>query len=411
MALPLIVGLDIGTQSIRAAVAEIKRDNQLSLLSLMKMPSAGMRRGTVDNVVDATHAIGEILTELKKINKSAIKNIILGVATPDVKVQHSKGVVAVSRADDEIYQDDISRVIQSSQAINLPPNRIVLHYLTKEFIVDGIDNISDPLGMIGKRLEVNTLIIDAFSPSVKNIMKCIETLGGTVITHALSPIASACTILSKGQKELGVILIDIGFAKTSFVVYEENKLVHAGVIPVGSGNITNDLAIGLRIPIEAAEIVKLSYGSAIAKEVPARDIVDLNKIDARVRGTVSKKYIAEIIEVRLAEIFELVNNEIKHLAKAGQLPAGAVLVGGGAKLPNIVDLARSELKLAAEIGVPHVAALNPISSDIALQAEDPEFACALGLLKYEQEGRSDSTKVTSPQFGSWLKKILDSFIP
>ncbi len=411
MSSSIIVGLDIGTQNIRAAVAEIKRDNQISLLSLIKMPSSGMRRGTVDNVVDATHAIGQALTELKKINKGVIKNIILGVATPDVKVQHSKGVVAVSRADDEIYRDDIDRVIQSSQALSLPPNRLVLHYITKEFIVDGIDNISDPLGMIGKRLEVNTLIIDAFSPSVKNIIKCIETLGGTVITHALSPIASACSVLSKGQKELGVILIDIGFSKTSFVVYEENKLVHAGVIPVGSGNITNDLAIGLRIPIEAAEIVKLSYGSAVAKEVPARDIVDLNKIDPRVRDTVSKKYIAEIIEVRLAEIFELVNNEIKHLAKAGQLPAGAVLVGGGAKLPNIVDLARSELKLAAEIGIPNVSLLGPISSDVALQAEDPEFACALGLLKYEQQERNDETKISPPPIGSWLKKIINTFIP
>lgn len=407
---PLIVGLDIGTQNIRAAVAEIKRDNHLSLLSLIKMPSAGMRRGTVDSVIDATHAISQVLNELKRIGKGTIKNIVLGVATPDTKVQHSRGVVAVSRADDEIYEDDISRVIQSSQAINLPPNRIVLHYITKEFIVDGIDNISDPLGMIGKRLEVNTLIVDAFSPSVKNIMKCIETLGGGVITHALSPIASASIVLSKGQRELGVILIDIGFSKTSFVVYEENKMVHAGVIPVGSGNITNDLAIGLRVPIEAAETIKLSYGSAVAKEVPARDIVDLNKIDPRVRGTVSKKYIAEIIEVRLAEIFELVNNEIKHLAKAGQLPAGAVLIGGGSKLPNLVDLARSELKLAAEIGVPHIAALDPISADLATQGEDPEFACALGLLKYEQEGRLD-TGIVKPRIGSWFKKMIDSFIP
>lgn len=411
MSSPLIVGLDIGTQNIRAAVAELKRDNQISLLSLIKMPSAGMRRGTVDNVIDATHAIGEVLTELKKIGKGTIKNIVLGVATPDVKVQHSKGVVAVSRADDEIYRDDIERVIQSSQAINLPPNRIVLHYLTKEFIVDGIDNISDPLGMIGKRLEVNTLIIDAFSPSVKNIIKCIETLGGTVITQALSPMAAGHTILSKGQKELGVILIDIGFSKTSFVVYEETKLVHAGVVPVGSGNITNDLAIGLRIPIEAAEVVKLSYGSALAKEVPARDIVDLNKIDPKVRGTVSKKYIAEIIEVRLAEIFELVNNEIKHLAKAGQLPAGAILVGGGAKLPNIVDLARSELKLAAEIGIPNVSALNPISSDVAIQAEDPEFACALGLLRYEQEERNGEGVTIINPMSSWLKRLINIFMP
>ncbi len=409
MSLPLIVGLDIGTQQIRAAVAEIQRDNQLSLLSLFKSPSAGLRRGTVDNIVDATHAISQVLGELKQISKGAAKNIILGVASPDIKVQHSKGVVAVSRADDEIYQDDINRVTQSSQAINLPPNRLVLHYLTREFIVDGIDNIADPLGMIGKRLEANTLIIDAFSPSVKNLIKCIETLGGGVIDYVLSPLASGYAVLTHNQKELGVILIDIGFSKTCLTVYEENKLVHAAVIPVGSGNITNDLAIGLRVPVEAAEVIKLSYGCAVAKEVASRDIIDLNKIDARVRGTVSKKYIAEIIEVRLAEIFELVQNEMKRLSKGGQLPAGAVLIGGGSKLPNIVDLARSELKLSAEIGIPSLTGLNPISSDVGLIAEDPEYACALGLLLYEQDQRQD--KKAPPQLGSKLRKILNYFIP
>jgi len=325
-------------------------------------------------------------------------------------VQYSKGVVAVSRADDEIYQDDISRVIQSAQAVNIPPNRMVLHSIIKEFIVDGIDNIRDPLGMIGKRLEVSTLIIDAFSPSVKNLEKCVETLGASVGSIILSPLAAGHAVLSKNQKELGVLLIDIGFSKTSIAMYAENRLTHAAVIPVGSSSITNDLAIGLRIPIEAAEIVKLSFGSALSKEVGSRDVVELAKIDPRAKGTVTKKFIAEIIEDRLAEIFELVNTEVKHVGKISSLPAGAVLVGAGVKIPNIAELARQELKLSAQIGVPALGPLKPMSAEIGLQAEDPEFATALGLLQYEQD-LNDDAKTPAKPVSHGLKKILDYFIP
>lgn len=405
-----IVGLDIGSSQIKAAIAEVKRGGEPSLISVLKMPSGGIRRGTVDNVVDATHALSTVLTEIKKISRGAIKNIILGVATPDMKVHYSKGVVAVSRADDEIYQDDISRVIQSAQAINIPPNRMVLHSIIKEFIVDGIDHISDPLGMIGKRLEVSTLIIDAFSPSVKNLEKCVETLGASVSDIVLSPLAASFAVLSKNQKELGVILIDIGFGKTSVAMYSENRLTHSAVIPVGSSSITNDLAIGLRIPIEAAEIVKLSFGSALAKEVSSRDVVELAKIDPRAKGTVTKKFIAEIIEDRLAEIFELVNTEVKHVGKISSLPAGAVLVGAGVKIPNIAELARQELKLSAQIGVPDISKLSAASGELGLQAEDPEFATAIGLLLYESDANEDKKTPAEP-ITKGLKKILDYFIP
>lgn len=405
-----LVGLDIGSAGIKAAIAELKRGAEPSLISVFKMPSGGIRRGTVDNVVDATHALSSVLTEVKKVSRGAIKNILLGFATPDIKVQYSKGVVAVSRADDEIYQDDINRVVQSAQAVNIPPNRMVLHSIIKEYIVDGIDNIRDPLGMIGKRLEVSTLIIDAFTPSVKNLEKCVETLGASVANIILSPLAAGASVLTKNQKELGVILIDIGFSKTSIAMYGENRLTHAAVIPVGSSSITNDLAIGLRIPIEAAEIVKLSFGSAISKEVGSRDVVELAKIDPRAKGTVTKKFIAEIIEDRLAEIFELVNTEVKRVGKISSLPAGAVLVGAGAKIPNITELARQELKLSAQIGVPSLGPLKPLSAELNLQAEDPEFATAIGLLLYEQDQASNKNPPVKP-VGSWFKKILDYFIP
>jgi cell division protein FtsA len=403
------IGLDIGSHTIRGAIVQSQRDGSFMLVGLLKAPTAGIRRGAIDNPSQFTQSLSPIIAQAKGFSRSAIKNISIGIGGVDLKVQYSKGVVAVSRADDEIYQDDISRVLQSARALNLPANRVVIDTVIKEYVVDGITGIHDPLGMIGKRLEVNMLLIDAFAPSVKSLERCVETLGAHVEQLVVAPLAAASAVLSQNQKELGVMLIDIGFGSTKIALFEENRLTHVAVIPVGSSNITNDLAIGLRIPIEVAEIIKLTYGSAIAKEVSARDAIELSKVDPRAKGTVTKKFIAEIIEDRLAEIFELVNNEVKRVGKASQLPAGAVLVGGGAKIPNIAELARQELKLSAQIGVPDLTGITPSNSELSIQAEDPEFATALGLVLYQQAQASEFA--TPTQFNTWFKKILNYFIP
>ncbi len=403
------IGLDIGSQSIRAAVAQQQRDGSYALAALLKTSSGGVRRGVIDNSSQTTQALSTIIAQAKTISRSSIAHITAAIGSADLKVQYSKGVVAVSRADDEIYQDDINRVLQSARALNLAANRMIVDTIIKEYLVDGITGIQDPLGMVGKRLEVNMLVVDAFTPSVKNLERCTETLGATAEQIVVGPIAAGSAVLSQSQKELGVILVDIGFGTTKIAIYEENRLAHVAVIPVGGSNITNDLAIGLRIPIEVAEIIKLSYGSALAKEVSPRDAVELAKIDPRAKGTVTKKFIAEIIEDRLAEIFELVNNEVKRVGKASQLPAGVVLCGGGAKMPNIAELARNELKLSAQIGVPDLSRITSGSTDLSLQAEDPEYATAIGLLLH-QTG-SDQKSVVSPRLQNTLKKILNYFIP
>jgi cell division protein FtsA len=403
------IGLDIGSQNIRAVIVQSQRDGSSNLVALLKAPSAGVRRGVIDNASSTTQALSTIIAQAKAAARGSTKNITSAIGSADIKVQYSKGVVAVSRADDEIYQDDVNRVLQSARALSLPANRIVIDTIIKEFLVDGITGIHDPLGMVGKRLEVNMLVIDAFSPSLKNLRRCVETLGATTEKVVVAPIAAANTVLSSEQKELGVMVIDIGFGTTKIAIYEENRLVHVAVIPVGGANITNDLAIGLRIPIEVAETIKLSYGSALAKEVSGRDALELSKIDPRAKGTVTKKFIAEIIEDRLAEIFELVNNEVKRIGKASQLPAGVVLVGGGAKMPNIAELARNELKLSAQIGVPDLSRITSSSNDLSLQAEDPEYATAIGLIL--NPGEDHEAEFVSPKLQQTLKRILNYFIP
>ena len=374
-----IVGLDIGSQNIKAAVAELRKDGKPYLIRVFKSPSEGIRKGTIAEVGEATRSISHVLSEVKKISKGAIKNIYLGVGSHDSKVLFSKGVAAVSRANSEIYKDDVDRVIEASRAIKDINNRIMLHLITQEFIVDGVGDIRDPIGMIGNRLEVNSLIIDAFEPAIKNITRCVEIAGGDVAGLIFSPLASSRSVLTKNQKELGVVLIDIGFGKTSISVYEENKLLHTAILPVGSGNVTNDLAIGWKSSIVAAEMIKFSFGSALAKEVPSREMIDFKKIDPAARGTVSRRFIAEIIEMRLAEIFEFVDNELKRIGRSRKLPAGAVLVGAGAKIPAIVDLAKQELGLSVQIGVPDVSGFN-LGAELSAQIEDPEFACVVGLV-------------------------------
>jgi len=402
-----ITGLDVGSNSIKAVIGEIKNGGSLTLIKTLKFPSAGIRKGAVDDLAELTHSFNQILGEIKKVSKNAFKNVYLNIGGADIRIQSSRGIVAVSKADYEIYQDDIDRVVQASQAINLPPNRMVVHAITKEFVVDGVGNIRDPLGMTGNKLEVNSLIIDAFSPAVKNLTKCAEMSCVNISGLIFDPLAGSRSVLTKSQKDLGVAVVDIGFGTTGLCVYEENKLIHAAVLPIGSSNVTNDLAIGLKTSVEAAEIVKLTFGSAISKGI-GRETIDLKKIDPNFKTTVTKKFVAEIIEMRLAEIFEFINNELKLVGKAGQLPAGVVLVGGGAKLPGIVDLAKRELKLAPQIGIPDTTALDISNGELNLQIEDPEFACSVGLISWGMDKVFTSHKQV---MGGFWKKVFNSLLP
>lgn len=410
MAQNFIVGLDIGSSTLKAAVAEIGKDRKLSLLKIFKMPSRGVRKGMVDELGEATGAVNQILSEIKKDYPSAHKNVFLNTGSAQVRTQVSRGIVAVSRADYEICQDDIDRVNQASQAVKMPPNRMVVHTITKEYLVDGVGDIRDPLGMIGNRLEANVVLVDAFTPAIKNISKVVETNGGEIAGLIFGPLASSRAVVTKHQKELGVVVVDIGFGTTSVTVYEENKLLNSTTFPFGAGNVTNDLALGLKIGVEAAEAIKFSFGAAFAKDMPAREMIDLRKVDPRARGVTARRFVAEIVEARLTEIFEQVNEQLRKLDKEARLPAGVVLVGGGAKLPGLVDLVKQEMRLPAQIGIPDVSLMEVKSGELALHIEDPEFACCLGLLLWG----GDRVVPVKKNFESWqglVKKAAGYFMP
>lgn len=409
MASRFLVGLDIGTCSTKVCVVEYK-GGKMVLHGLFKEPSSGLRKGAIFDLGETASTVSRALETVKKISKAAAKNVFINVNTPQTRVQNSRGIVAVSRVDNEIFQDDIDRVIKASQAVSVAPNHLIIHNLTKEFIVDGVPEIENPIGLSGSRLEVSSFVIDAFSPHVRNAMKAVEMAGGEVGGVVYNPLTAAKSALTKNQKNLGVALVDIGHSTTGFSVYEDNKLVGMKILPFGSANVTNDLAVGLKIPVAIAENLKIAHGNAYSRDVGSRESIDLKKYHSEAKGTVSRRFVCEIIESRLAEILELINNELKALDKAGTLAGGVVFVGGGSKISGLTELAKHELKLASQIGY-------TVGTDSFEEAtihspesfEDPAFVNSLGLIFWgaEKQGLLAGPKPMEFNF----KNIFRYFLP
>jgi len=404
----ILTGLDVGTATIRAVVIELQR-RKPTLRKIIREPSQGLKRGAIVDMAETTQSLSRVLAQLRDVSRYAPKNIYANFATAQSRVQHSKGIVAVSRADSEIYADDVDRVLRASQAIALGSNRMVMDTITKEFIVDGVGDITDPIGLSGSRLEVNTLVVEAYEPHVRDFMKTVNLSGGSIKKMIFCPLATARAALSKVQKDLGTVVIDLGFGITTMSVYEENRLLGAAIFPVGAGNITKDIAIGLRIPFPIAESLKLEYGYALAKDVGTKESIDLAKFSSETKGVISRRLLAEIIEARLIEIFEFVQGELKLLGKATQLAGGAVLTGGGAKMPGVVDLSYRELRLTSQIGL--VADRQYIGDDsqkYSMMLDDPEFVNVFGLVL---RGIKEEKWISAGFSVSDLKSIWRHFLP
>ena len=378
----IIVGIDIGSSSVRTIISQqLRGEEQLRIIGVGSIPSFGMRRGVIIDTDDVAKSINESVEMAKNMAGVSIRKAVINIGGCDIGFQDSKGVIAIGRADGEVVDDDINRVISEAQNIPLPMNREIVHVIPRKYRLDDQDNIKNPLGMKGVRLEVDALVIESTSTNVKNISKCLYQTNIEIEDIVLEPLAAAKAVLSKKQKELGVALINIGGGTTSLAVYEEGDLVHTVVLPVGAGHITNDIAIGLRTSVEVAEKIKLEYGSAIARDVSKKDGIDLAQIDSQEEGVISRHHVAEIIEARLEEIFSLVKKELIVIGRSGLLPAGAVLVGGGAKMTNISELAKEELGLPVQVGFPSG------FGGILDKVDDPSFSTVLGLILWNQEQR------------------------
>jgi cell division protein FtsA len=411
------VGLDVGSAKVKVVVGKYEpMTSQLSVIGVGEAPSNGLRRGVIVDLEDAVSSISEALDRAERMTGISIDHAIVSVNGPHVSNLISHGVIAVSRADGEIMEHDLLRVIDASQTVQMPPNREILHVIPQYFVVDGQAGIKDPVGMSGIRLEVESNIIQVSSPFMRNLQQCIKRAGLEVDEMVLSPLASAQSCLTKRHKEIGSVLIDLGAGTTGIVVYEEGQLLLASVIPVGQAHVTNDIAIGLRTTVDTAEEVKLAYGHVDPESLRKDSEIRLSEFEPNEDGVVSRRHMVEIMEARIDEILSLVNKELKKINRDGQLPGGVVLTGGGAKVPGIVEYAKAKLRLPVSLGTP----AQSLSSVID-KVSDPMYSTALGLIEWIAEedskhggssgagwniSRSVSDNPILKQIKEWLKAFL-----
>lgn len=408
-----IVGLDVGSSNIRLAVAQQKPDSQsFQILGVGQVKSLGIRRGVVVDLEEAVKNIKEAILIAERTSGMPVDSAIISLGGSHLSCRPSKGVIAVSRADGEISKEDADRAVSAAAAVSLGANREIIQVVPRRFCVDNESGIKDPIGMNGVRLEVDTLIIDASSPFIRNLIKIIGEAKLETEMLVPSPLAAARAVLDKRQKELGVLVLDMGGGTTGFTVFEEGDILDICVLPVGSSHITNDLAIGLRTSIDVAERIKLEYGSVLPDEINRHDTIDLEKMGGE-PAQISRQKVAEIIEARVSEIFDLIYKRLKQIDRAGLLPSGVVLVGGGAKLPGLVDLAKERLRLPSQIGF-------PIQFEgVVEQIDDPCFATVLGLILWAgdqgQELKIRKSKIfkmpAMPSFMGQVKTWLKGFMP
>lgn len=403
----IICGLDIGSSSIKALSAVKKNGSKnLEVLGQAELPSFGVRRGIVVKIDEVSKIVGEVLSQLQVDIDRKIKEVYINISGSHIFSLPSRGSVVVSRADQRISEEDTHRVIQTAQAISLPSNKEILDVFPKEFIVDGQGGIKVPTDMQGLKLEAEVILLCGFGPYLKNLTTAVLNAGFQISDVTFSPIASSRACLTPQQKELGVGLMDIGAGTTDLAVYEEGDLIHAAVFPIGSERITNDLAIGLKTDVELAEKIKQEFGNCLLSKGNKKERIEpLPGLGNGEPLVFSRKMLVKVIEARVAEIFNLVRQDLKKISPKSLLPAGIVITGGGARLPKIVELAKKELKLPVKIGLP---------KGIVGIEKNPAWSTACGLVLEGQEpGEREEKLISTLGRGavSKLKKIFKIFIP
>ena len=397
----IIASIDIGSTMVRMVIGQITREDQaLQIIGAVEVEAEGINKGVITNLDDATSTLSHCLEEAEKIIGMPIESAWLGISGGSIISQMSKGVVAIARSSGEIQEDDLMRALSAAEMVAAPPNYENIHTLVQSYNVDTQTGIKDPIGMTGIRLEAETTLIMALASQIKNVTKCVYRAGVSIDDIILGPLGASEVALTSKQKELGTVLIDIGGATTKVVVFEDGNFLHAAIIPIGSIHITSDIAIGLRSSIEVAEQVKLEYGTAFAKPVQKRDMIVLSEFDESETESVSRKQVAEIIEARVEEIFDRVDQELKKIKRSGRLPAGGVLIGGGAKLPGIVEAAKKYLRLPVSLGVPK----EPVTSIDT--ANDLTFSTALGLVHWGASA-GESRGMQFMKMPGGMKKMMD----
>lgn len=400
----MIAGIDIGTVKVCTVIGELGEEDQIEIIGIGTAPSLGVKKGVIIDLEQAIQSVKQSIENSERMAGTRINSAFISIAGSHIASLNSKGVIAISEESPEITDKDIEKVIEAAKAGIISPERELIHTLSREFVVDGQNGIIDPLGMSGTRLECKVHIITGSITAVQNLVKCIEGARIDIEEIIFGTLASSNEILSNAEKELGALLVDIGAGTTEIAIFVEGGLAYSTVLPIGGNQVTNDLAIGLRTSIDEAEKIKINYGSAVENNVSTERVVEISSIDGKDKHSVSKKYLVDIIEPRVSEIFSLLRNEVKRSGYYDMIPGGVIITGGSSLLPGISEIAEQVLNLPSRLGRPHY------KGELADMVNDPSYSSAIGLLSYATEkyslGRSYKSYTRKTGLGNIFGRII-----
>jgi cell division protein FtsA len=400
-----IVGLDIGTKKVAVIIGEVTEERKVEVIGIGAADSKGLRKGVVVDLEATGSAIKKAQEEAELMAGVEIQSAFVGISGAHIKSFNSRGVIAVSGKNREISREDIRRVIDQSKAVSIPPDREIIHVIPQEFVVDEQDGIKAPLGMSGIKLEVNVHIVTSAITSVQNLRTCVERAGIEIEQIVLNQIATADSILTHDEKELGVGLIDIGAGTTEVAIFERGSLWYTSVIPIGGDNFTNDIAVGLRTPIPEAEKIKKKFGCVAGPAVDEQETIEVPSVGkARKPRVLGRQILADIIQPRAEEIFRLVDGDIKRMGYEKSLNSGVVLTGGTSLLDGLEEVAEEIFDLPVRRGDPSGV------SGLVDRVSTPDFATSVGLIlhgfsQWQEHGMSqDKKKGMWARMRDWLKE-------
>ncbi|MBI1396471.1 MAG: cell division protein FtsA [Betaproteobacteria bacterium] len=399
----LLVGLDIGTSKIVAIVAESKPDGGFEVVGMGSHPSRGLKKGVVVNIESTVTAIQRALEEAELMADCKIKEVYTGIAGSHIKSFNSHGMVAVK--DREVSQIDVDRVIETAKAVNIPTDQQILHVLNQEFVIDGQEDVREPLGMAGVRLEVKVHIVTGAVSAAQNILKCVRRCGLEVRDLILQPLASAVATLSEDEKDLGVAILDIGGGTSDIAVFTQGAIRHTAVIPIAGDQITNDIAMALRTPTKDAEEIKRKYGCALRQLANPSDMVEVPGVGERGSRLLSRQTLAEVIEPRVEELYSLVQAELRRSGYEDLLSSGIVITGGSAAMQGMVELGEEVFHMPVRLGVPNY--LGPLAEVV----RGPRYSTGIGLLMtaHDQQKRRDIAKLTNGNLHQVFNRMKEWF--
>ncbi len=392
-----MVGIDIGTSKVVAMVGEATQDNKINIIGLGSHPSQGLKKGVVVNIESTVQSIQRAVEEAETMAGCQIFSAFTGIAGSHIRSINSHGIVAIR--DREVTQIDVDRVIDAAKAVAIPADQKILHILPQEFIIDSQDSIREPIGMSGVRLEAKVHIVTGAVSAAQNIVKCLKRCGLIASDVVLEQFASSQSVLTDDEKELGVCMIDIGGGTTDIAIFLNGAIRYTGVIPIAGDQVTNDIAIALRIAARTAEEIKLKYACALQDLTDTNSTIDIPKMGDRPGRHVSKRALAEVVEARYEELFSLVAAEIRRSGLEDFIPAGIVLTGGASQVEGAVELAERIFKVPVRIGTPH----NVIGLPDVIN--NPMYATSVGLLLYgmQQRDQQRDALTQSSMKGVWSR--------